>query len=181
MTHIDTSAGRLSGQVRGLMEVARVALGGDSAERVPVEVAVRDAVDALRAAIAATGAEVDIRCPLPAARLPRTVLSLVIQNLIGNAIKYHRHDTPPRIVVSGAAGDGYVEVRVADNGVGLSEADLSGIFDLFARGRTGVPGTGMGLAVSRRMLERHGGSLRGSSAGPGCGSEFTVRLPLSGD
>jgi PAS domain S-box-containing protein len=181
MTHIDTSAGRLSGQVRGLMEVARVALGGDSAERVPVEVAVRDAVDALRAAIAATGAEVDIRCPLPAVDLPRTVLSLVIQNLIGNAIKYHRHDTPPRIVVSGAAGDGYVEVRVADNGVGLAEADLSAIFDLFARGRTGVPGTGMGLAVSRRMLERHGGSLRGSSAGPGCGSKFTVRLPLGGD
>jgi PAS domain S-box-containing protein len=180
MSHIDTAAGRLSGQVRGLMEVARVALGGDSKELVPIEVAVRDAVDALRAAISDAGAEIDIRSPLPAVDLPRTELSLVLQNLISNAIKYHQLDTPPRIVVSGAADSDHVEVRVADNGVGISETDLNEIFDLFARGRTGVPGTGMGLAVARRMLERHGGSLRGSSAGPGCGSEFTVSLPLSG-
>jgi PAS domain S-box-containing protein len=180
MTHIDTAAGRMSGQVRGLMEVARVALGGESAERAPIEVAVRDAVDALRAAIASAGAEVDIRGPLPAVDLPRTELSLVLQNLIGNAIKYRRQDAPPRIVVSAAAGTDHVEVRVADNGVGLSEGDMNRIFGLFARGRTAVPGTGMGLAVARRMLERHGGSLHGSSPGPGRGSEFTVRLPLNG-
>jgi PAS domain S-box-containing protein len=180
MTHIDAAAGRLSGQVRELMEVARVALGGDSEERVAIEVAVGDAVDALRAAIAAAGAEIDIRSPLPAVDLPRTELSLVLQNLIGNAIKYRRHDAPPRIVVSGAAGSDHVEVRVGDNGVGLSKDDLNRIFGLFARGRTGEPGTGMGLAVARRMLERHGGSLRGSSAGPGRGSEFTLTLPLSG-
>jgi signal transduction histidine kinase len=157
-----------------------VALGGDSEERVAIEVAVGDAVDALRAAIAGAGAEIDIRSPLPAVDLPRTELSLVLQNLIGNAIKYRRHDAPPRIVVSGAAGSDHVEVRVGDNGVGLSKDDLNRIFGLFARGRTGEPGTGMGLAVARRMLERHGGSLRGSSAGPGRGSEFTLTLPLSG-
>ena len=67
---------------------------------------------------------------------------------------------------------------MADNGVGLSAADLERVFGLFARGDTDAPGTGMGLAVARRMLEHQGGSLAARSAGPGQGSEFTLVLPI---
>lgn len=178
MAYIDQSASRLSGQVRGLMEVAQVALGGGASERVPLEVTVYDALDALRAAASAASAEIEVREPLPEINVPRTELSLVLQNVVGNAIKYHRADAPPRIVVSSELEDHCVVVHVADNGVGLTEADLGRIFGIFERASSGVPGTGLGLAVARRMLERHGGSITASSEGPDQGSVFTVRLPL---
>ncbi|WP_255325440.1 sensor histidine kinase [Candidatus Solirubrobacter pratensis] len=176
LEHIESTAARLSAQVRGLMEVAPVALGAWPEELVPVQVALQDAVDALRAAADASAAVIDVH-PLPAARVPRAEVSLVMQNLIANAIKYHRRDVAPRITITGSKSDGKLEVRVADNGVGLSEADRSRIFGVFERAQPGVPGTGMGLAVARRMLERHGGSLSAVSAGPGQGSQFMVRLP----
>jgi PAS domain S-box-containing protein len=175
LEHIEASATRLSAQVRGLMDVAQVALGASPEESVLVVVAVQDALDALRAAVEATGAEIEVQ-PLPAAQVPRAEMSLVLQNLIANAIKYHRRDVAPRITVSGSQFEGYLEMRVADNGVGLSAADSARIFGVFERAQPGVPGTGMGLAVARRMLERHGGSISGTSAGPGLGSQFTVRL-----
>lgn len=178
LAHIDAAASRLAGQIRGLMEVARVALGGAPEERAPVEVAVQDALDALRAAAQRADAQIDVHRPLPDALVPRTELSLVLQNLIANGIKYHRRDVPPRITVSGSIGDTYVEVRVADNGIGLSAADRARVFGVFERAETDVPGTGMGLATARRMVERHGGSISVASAGPGRGSEFTVWLPL---
>ncbi len=177
LSHIDAAASRLSGQIRGLMEVARVALGGGSDERVPVEVAVQDALDALRAAAQHAGAQIDVHRPLPEGLVPRTELSLVLQNLIANGIKYHRRDVPPRITVSGSTGENSIEVRVADNGIGLSAGDRARVFGSFERVETDVPGTGMGLATARRMVERHGGSISVASAGPGRGSEFTVWLP----
>jgi PAS domain S-box-containing protein len=176
LEHIESAAARLSAQVRGLMEVAQVALGARPGEPVTVAVAVQDAVDALRAAADAAGAVIDVQ-RLPDAQVPRAEVSLVMQNLIANAIKYRRRDVTPRITVTGATEDGEVVVRVADNGVGLSEADRSRIFGVFERAQPGVPGTGMGLAVARRMLERRGGSLSAGSAGAGKGSQFTVRLP----
>jgi PAS domain S-box-containing protein len=174
--HIEAAATRLSAQVRGLMEVAQVGLGHWPEERVPLELAVQDAVDALRAAAEAAGAEIDVQ-PLPAAQVPRAEVSLVMQNLIANAIKYQRRDVQPRITVTGSRDEGHVEVRVADNGVGLSEVDKARIFGVFERAHPGIPGTGMGLAVARRMLERHGGSLSAASPGQGRGSQFIVRLP----
>jgi PAS domain S-box-containing protein len=176
LEHIEAAATRLSAQVHGLMEVAQVALGAWPEERVPVAVAVQDALDALRAAAEAAGAEIDVH-PLPAAQVPRAEVSLVLQNLIANAIKYHRRDSAPRVTVTGSEADGHVEVHVTDNGVGLSEADSARIFGVFERAQPGVPGTGMGLAVARRMLERHHGSISVTSGGPGQGSRFTVRLP----
>jgi PAS domain S-box-containing protein len=174
--HIEADATRLSAQVRGLMEVAQVALGDLHGEAAPLAVAVQDAVDALRAAAEAAGAVIDVQ-PLPGVEVPRAEMSLVMQNLIANAIKYHRRDVAPHVTVTGARSDGYLEVTVADNGAGLSKADNARIFGLFERAQPGVPGTGMGLAVARRMLVRHGGTIYADSAGPGRGSRFTVRLP----
>jgi PAS domain S-box-containing protein len=175
--HIDAAASRLSGQIRGLMEVARVALGGGPQEHVPLDVVVQDALDALRAAAREAEAEVDVRS-LPDVTVPRTELALVLQNLIANGIKYHRPGIPPRITIYGSAGEHHLELHVADNGIGLSDADRERVFGSFERVALDIPGTGMGLATVRRMLERHGGSICVTSAGPGRGSEFTVRLPL---
>ncbi|MDA0160973.1 PAS domain S-box protein [Solirubrobacter ginsenosidimutans] len=180
MEHIDAAASRLSGQVRGLMEVAQVALGRESGEQVTLEVAIRDAIDALRAAAVECGAAIEVQEPVPAVDVPRTELSAVLQNVISNAIKYRRDGVTPRIVIAAEKGETIIEVRVADNGVGLSDEELDRIFGLFERGVSDQPGTGMGLAVARRMLERLGGTILARSPGRGEGSEFTVLVPLSG-
>jgi signal transduction histidine kinase len=83
-------------------------------------------------------------------------------------------------VIAAEKGETIIEVRVADNGVGLSDEELDRIFGLFERGVSDQPGTGMGLAVARRMLERLGGTILARSPGRGEGSEFTVLVPLSG-
>jgi signal transduction histidine kinase len=72
-----------------------------------------------------------------------------------------------------------VELRVADKGVGMSAEDRAHVFAIFGRGREDVPGTGMGLAVVQRMVNRRGGSIAVHSEGPGRGSEFVLRLPAA--
>jgi CheY-like chemotaxis protein len=106
-------------------------------------------------------------------------LSQVFANLLNNAAKY----TPPGGAVSIDAEErpGIVEVRVADTGQGIAPERLDTIFDLFAQGSgtqaTTIGGLGIGLAVARRLVELHGGTLTASSAGPGRGAVFTVTLP----
>ncbi len=177
MAHIDAAAGRLSGQVRGLMEVAQVALGRGSGEQVALAVAIKDAIDALRAAAVECGAEIEVQDPVPDVVVPRIELSAVLQNVISNAIKYRRDGVTPRIVIAAEKGEAIIEVRVADNGLGLSDEELDRIFGLFERGASDAPGTGMGLATARRMLERLGGTILARSPGRGQGSEFTVLVP----
>jgi PAS domain S-box-containing protein len=179
LEHIDAAAERMSRQVRALMEVARVATGRAPGEPVPVEEAVRDALASLRAAIESSGAEVEIEAPLPAAAVPRAEMALVLQNLIANAIKFRRPEEPPRVRISGAVRDGQAEIDITDNGIGIAEHDLGHVFGMFSRAPSDVPGLGLGLAVSRRVLERRGGSIAVASDGPGRGSRFTVRLPAA--
>ncbi len=179
MEHIDAAATRLSGQVRGLMEVAQVAIGRAAGERLPLADLLRDAIDSLRAAATSAAAEIEVHEPVPDVHVPRTELAAAVQNVIANAIKYHRPGVAPRIVITAESGDSLLEIRVADNGLGLSDADLDRVFGLFERGPSQLPGTGMGLAVARRMLERLGGSMLAASEGPGRGCEFTLLLPLS--
>jgi signal transduction histidine kinase len=178
LTHIDTAASRLSGQIRGLLQVARVALGEAPEERVAVDIALQDALDSVRAAAHHADAGIDVHRPLPDVLVPRTEVALVLQNLIANGIKYVPAGVQPRVTVAGMIGDDALELRVADNGIGLSDADRARVFDVFERGDADVPGTGLGLATAQRMMERHGGTITATSPGPGQGSEFTVWLPL---
>ena len=179
MQHIDAAAHRLSGQIRGLMEVAQVALGASPGAWVRLVVAVRDAVEALRAAAADAGAQISVG-ELPPVDVPHTEVALVLQNLIANAIKYRRAEVTPEIVISASADAGAVELRVADNGIGIAPEDRDRVFGFFERGPSSAPGTGMGLAVARRMLERYDGTLTATSAGRDQGSVFILRLPLRG-
>jgi PAS domain S-box-containing protein len=179
LEHVDAAASQMSVQVGALMQAAQVEVGPPPEDPVPVELALEDAVTSLRAAIEESDARIEVEGELPAAAVPREELAIVLQNVIGNAIRFRRPGVPPRIVLSGSAGEGHAEVCVADNGSGLSGADLTRIFGFFQRARSDVPGTGMGLAVCRRILERREGAIRASSAGPGRGAEFTLRLPVA--
>jgi PAS domain S-box-containing protein len=179
LAQVSADAARMSGQVRALMELARAAHGDQPEGAAPVELALEDALTSLRAAIRDAGAQVDVVRPLPVAAAPRAELAIILQNLIANALKFNRPGVPAHVTVSGRVDDGCAEVRVADEGVGLSEADLRRIFGIFGRARPDVPGSGIGLALVRRLLERRGGSIIVESAGPNQGAEFVVRLPAA--
>ena len=144
MGHIDTAVTRLSDQIRALMQVARVALGAGPGERVKLSVAVRDAVDALRGAAVEAQAEIVVHEPLPAVEVPRTEVALVLQNLIANAIKFRREGVRPRVEIAATVGEEYVEVRVADNGIGLSQRTWSASSGFSRAGTRTRPGPGSG-------------------------------------
>lgn len=105
-------------------------------------------------------------------------LSLVVDNLVNNAVKYTRPDGTVRVGVE--CDDSWVRIRVRDSGLGISEADQVHLFSAFHRSSNpealSIPGTGLGLAISRRIVESHGGRIEVESA-IGRGSTFTLSLP----
>ena len=103
-------------------------------------------------------------------------LEQVFTNILTNAAKYT--DPGGRITLTMTSDRDYVRITVADNGRGIESSSLPTIFDLFARGASDVRGFGVGLAVTRRLLELHAGTIQAHSAGPGRGTEFTVTLPV---
>jgi signal transduction histidine kinase len=119
--------------------------------------------------------------PLPEVEADPAMLRHVIDNLIGNALKYVPAGRAPRIDVTAAdAGDGWTRVEIADRGIGIPDADKPDIFESFHRAQTaaGYAGTGLGLAICRRIVERHGGAI-GVADNPGGGTRFHFTLPLA--
>jgi signal transduction histidine kinase len=123
---------------------------------------------------------------LPVIEADALQMRQLLQNLLGNALKFHRSDVPPVIQLTGtiepAPNSESADVcvlRVADNGIGFDEKYLDRIFTPFQRlhGRGVYDGTGIGLAVCRKITERHGGTLTAEST-PGVGSTFIARLPV---
>ena len=121
---------------------------------------------------------IELAEPFAPVRGDSTQLALLLSHLIINALKFRAPDRPPLVTVSaGADGDG-VRIDVADNGLGIPEIQQERIFKMFERlhGRDEYEGTGIGLALCRRIAERHDGRL-GVASEPGVGSVFSVWLP----
>ena len=108
------------------------------------------------------------------------MLAQVLANLIDNAQKYARPDVPPRIEVHAEGRDGEVVLTVVDNGIGFDPKYGEEIFKPFVRlqGRSGTSGSGIGLSIVKRVVEKHGGTVEASGR-PGEGATFIVRLPTA--
>ena len=106
----------------------------------------------------------------------------LLQNLVSNALKFHRPDVEPLVEVAGALANGRARITVSDNGIGFEEKYADRIFTMFERlhGRGKYEGTGIGLAICRKIAERHGGEISARSK-PGEGSTFVVYLPAHHD
>jgi light-regulated signal transduction histidine kinase (bacteriophytochrome) len=131
----------------------------------------------LRSSIDDTGAAVT-HDPLPILNVDAARMAQVFQNLVGNAIKYRKAGEPPRIHMSAFRERGeYWVFSVQDNGLGFDNSYAGQIFGMFKRlhGRD-IPGTGIGLAICRKIIESHGGKIWAESA-PGVGSKFSFTLP----
>jgi signal transduction histidine kinase len=119
--------------------------------------------------------------PLPEVTADPAMLRHVLDNLIGNALKYVRSGRSARIdVTAGPAAPGWVRVEIADRGIGIPDEDKPNIFESFHRAHAaaGYAGTGLGLAICRRVVERHGGAI-GVTDNPGGGTRFHFTLPVA--
>ncbi|WP_433617947.1 ATP-binding protein [Dactylosporangium sp. CA-139114] len=115
--------------------------------------------------------------PLPTVRADAGLLRLVVDNLVGNAVKYTPAGVAPRVEISAAEGPDGVRLEVADRGVGIPDEEKGRVFESFRRARAlDYGGTGLGLAICRRIVERHGGAIAVED-NPGGGTRFSVLLP----
>jgi signal transduction histidine kinase len=163
--------------VGDLLDYAQAGLGARE-EEVDLGAIVEDVRTRLDAAIAARGARVTAD-PLPVVRGDAARLRQVLQNLVANAVKFARPGVPPRVHVSATARDGGGwEVAVTDNGVGIPPEQAEFVFTMFERlgAVAGARGSGIGLAICERVVERHGGRIWVEPA-PGGGSVFRFTLP----
>jgi PAS domain S-box-containing protein len=170
-------ANRMQGLIQDLLAYSRAGTGGKDLHRISSEEALKEALTNLRATIEESGAVVT-HDSLPAITSDDTQLTLVLQNLVGNAIKYRGADAP-RVHVSATKNGGNEWIfSVRDNGLGIDPQYFDRIFVLFQRlhGREEFKGTGIGLAICKKMLERLGGRIWVESQ-PGTGSTFYFALP----
>jgi PAS domain S-box-containing protein len=181
------AAARMRKLINDLLSFSRITLSGKPFQPVDLSTVVRDVVSDLEELIRQHGAAVQID-PLPTVDADDLQMRQLFQNLIGNALKFHPPGSPPQVRVSARVlggprggpdepGGASFEIAVADNGIGFDEVYLDRIFGVFQRlhGRGEFEGTGMGLAICRKIVERHHGKISARSR-PGHGSTFLVTL-----
>jgi PAS domain S-box-containing protein len=169
-------AKRMQELIHDLLQYARVGTRGKEFKPAAADEIVADAVANLTGAIEEAGAQVIVDT-LPTLHCDASQLTQVFQNLIGNAIKFRRPGSKPVVRVSAARGEQATVVSIADNGIGIEPKYFERIFQMFQRlhGRSEYPGTGIGLALCKKIVERHNGRIRvESEAGQGTTFSFTI-------
>jgi PAS domain S-box-containing protein len=176
MVYIVDGASRMKQLIEDLLAYSRVGTKGIEFKRVSAEAALRRALFNLRSAIDETGAVVT-HDPLPTLPADEVQLGQLLQNLIGNALKF-RSPAAPRIHIETMESELDWQFEVRDNGIGIEPQYYERIFMVFQRlhNKGEYPGTGIGLAICKKVVERHGGRIWVESR-PGEGSSFFFTLP----
>ncbi len=181
LERLNNAAARMRKLIDDLLSYSRVSSKSQTLLRVSLTEVARGVVGDLEETIEQAGATVTVG-ELPTVDAAPLQMMQLLQNLLSNALKFRRDEVAPVISISGTVDpDGrHCELKVEDNGIGFEEKYLDRIFNVFQRlhGRNKYEGTGIGLAICRKIAERHGGSIRARST-PGQGATFIVRLPLS--
>jgi chemotaxis family two-component system sensor kinase Cph1 len=186
MKRIQDAAARMQVLIDSLLTYARVTTKAQSLAQVDLNQAVNEALSNLELQVKETKGVVEVS-DLPAVLADKQQMIQLFQNLIGNALKFHREGDPPRVKIHSRMikGDkvrpsGAYEISVEDTGIGFDEKHLGRIFAPFERlhGRGEYEGVGMGLAICRKIVERHRGNISAKST-VGEGSTFIVILPAS--
>lgn len=189
LERILVSAARMRTLINDLLSFSRVTTKAQPFVATKLAALAREALSDLEGRLQQTSGQVEIG-KLPTVDVDPSQMRQVFLNLIGNGLKYHRPDVPPVVSVRGRVlpeprmgrsglAETCCEIAVEDNGIGFEETYLDRIFEVFQRlhGRNEFEGTGMGLAICRKIVERHGGQITAKST-PGQGSIFLVTLPI---
>lgn len=190
LQRMQNAAARMKTLINDLLIYSRVTSKAQPFTTVDLAVVAREVAVDLESRLAETGGQLEFGA-LPTLEADPTQMRQLLQNLLGNALKYHRSEVPPRVqidsrlvpnphgeVLRTATADEVCELTVGDNGIGFEQKYAEQIFAPFVRlhGRNEYEGTGIGLAVCRKIVERHGGSITATGT-PGQGATFLVRLP----
>lgn len=172
----EEGASRMDQLISDLLRYASVGNADTEFEEVSLELALKGALDNLRGSIGEWNAVIT-HDPLPTVMGNEHQLAQIFQNLIGNAIRFCGEKSP-KIHISAEIKNGVVEIAVKDNGIGIERRYAKKIFVIFQRlnHRTQYPGTGIGLAICKKIVERHGGKIWVESE-MGSGSKFHFTLP----
>jgi signal transduction histidine kinase len=185
LDRIMSSAERMSRLIEDLLSYSRVSTRGRAMQRVSLQDVLDDAIETLDLCIEETGAKICPIGPLPAIEGDASQLEQLFQNLLSNAIKFRKPDAAPQVLIScrevarSDEPEPHIEITVKDDGIGFEERYAEQIFAAFHRlhGRDEYPGTGIGLAICRKIVERHHGEVYASSR-PGEGAKFVIKLPI---
>ena len=169
-------ASRMQNLINDLLAFSRIGRMHNATQPVDLNVIVAQAEDSLALAIRESGARIE-RPSLPTVPGDATLLTMLWQNLIGNAVKFRRPDRPPLVRITAVQDNGSWTFAVQDNGIGVDPEFASKIFVIFQRlhPRDSYPGTGIGLAVCKKIVEYHGGHIALDPAyQDGAGLVFTL-------
>jgi signal transduction histidine kinase len=178
LRRMSDAAGRMRSLIDDLLMFSRVSTKGRPFVPVDLGEVVSQVLVDLEISIDESGARVSIG-ELPTVEADPVQMRQLLQNLLGNALKFRRDGVVPELHVSAETTDHLAELTVKDNGIGFDAHYATRIFRAFERlnGARAYPGTGIGLALCRKIVERHHGAIHADSEA-GCGATFTVRLPL---
>jgi two-component system CheB/CheR fusion protein len=189
LDRIQNAAARMATLVSDLLEISRLSSKGRTFVPVNLNVVVTEVLSDLETRLAQTGGRVEVM-ELPTIAGDPVQMRQLFQNLIGNALKFHKKERAPTVRVSAESIDSAemngpplvgraCQISVADDGIGFDEKYLTKVFTIFQRlhGRGEYEGTGIGLAICRKIAERHGGIVTARSQ-LGQGATFVVTLPL---
>ena len=184
LERIRDSGQRMRTLINALLEFSRVKTKAKPFARTDLNEVVRRVIDDLEIRIAETEGKVDVD-ELPSIDADPTQMRQLFQNLIGNALKFRKRSVPPAIRVyaedspAGTGAEGFCRIFIEDNGIGFEQQYADRIFAPFQRlhVRSEYEGTGIGLAICRRIVERHHGDISVTSE-PGIGSCFMITLPV---
>lgn len=173
---INEAAGKMKHLLDDLLELSRIGRVVNPPEPVALGELAREAVELVGGPIGERGVEVVVEEPMPEVHGDRGRLLEVLQNLLDNAVKFMGTQPAPRVVVRGETRGDEVRCSVSDNGVGIDPRFHQSIFGLFDRLDSSIDGTGVGLALVKRIVEMHGGTVWVESEGEGKGASFFFTL-----
>ena len=175
---MSSAARRMQDLIDDLLRFSRVSTRARAFEPVDLSATLREVMSDLEATIEETGATIEAG-ELPTIEADALQMRQLLQNLLSNALKFHRDGVPPVVKFEGHTSGRRAEFSIEDNGIGFEEQYAQRVFRVFERlhGRGIYPGTGIGLALCRKIVERHGGTITVHST-PGAGTTFTVTLPV---
>jgi light-regulated signal transduction histidine kinase (bacteriophytochrome) len=191
MTRMQNAAERMQRLIDDLLSFARVTSKDREFELVDLGEVTKEVIGDLEARITELGARVEMS-DLPVVAADRAQLSQLMQNLVSNALKFHRENVPPVVRINGnvlaaqearfrgeAAAGARCAITVEDNGIGFDPKYAERVFSAFERlhSRSDYEGTGIGLSIARKIAWSHRGDITATST-PGQGSTFTLTMPL---
>jgi PAS domain S-box-containing protein len=164
-----------------LLQLSRIGRVVNPPQRVSLGDLAREAIELTAGRASARGVHIEVTPDPPVLYGDRPRLLEVVQNLLDNALKFMGEQSEPRVEIGGSVHSGRATCFVRDNGIGVEPRYHDKIFGLFERLVQNVDGTGIGLALVKRIIEVHGGRIWIESEGQGRGSTFWFQLPLKGD